>query len=242
MLRVFAFAALALAFAAPAFAQSTLTASEYAARGVPPVDRPWTAQDYPYASAALRDLRAGQLPRTNAPESAAILDRLTDVASLTSCRDIPGDLRARMLACSAVLRATSEILQAYADVIDADPRYGEDAIRIIAAALQSAAVTNDLFLAFAETLDPNDPRRGALGQAADGLAQMMNGAIQTLTQRDIYPPHARVYLAGVIADIYPRLAPSFSAEARAPLEAELSRLARRDSNRQVRDALAAFAS
>lgn len=55
---------------------------EYAAKGVPAPERPWTVADYRKAIAALRKLDASQLPRKDSPKSGALFRRMASPENL----------------------------------------------------------------------------------------------------------------------------------------------------------------
>lgn len=244
-------AVLAVAFfAAPASAQTdaTLTASEYVARGLPPIDRDWTPGDYTAASQMLNQLPIAQLPHTNSEKSGAVLDRIVNRSSIAPCQNPSVDLIQRMQVCAPALGAISTILLHYSMAMTPqDVSRGEDNIRIMNYCMLIAAELSTMMTEFVATLDPSAAdysyRVNAIGRARGGLAQMIEGAIMSLEAAPgPFPENARVDAARTLAEVYGRMIQNVTPETRTSLDARIRAVAQTDRNESVRAALAAFAT
>ncbi|HYD86950.1 MAG TPA: hypothetical protein VEA80_05720 [Vitreimonas sp.] len=211
--------------------------------GFPPTDRTWTPLDLPAVGTTLRTAAVTDLPRMSSPAS-GVLERLSDPATMSMCRDQSLPAESRMRDCLPAFQALVGIGEAYVSALDRDAAFADDAMRAAEGLLHGADAMHALMNDFVATLDPNDPsyarRMGGVDQAKRGLTTMLNGAITMLTERHLYSDAARARFAAVIAEVYPRMRVSLTAENRAEFERTLQTLMQNDPDPDVRAALTAL--
>ncbi len=197
----------------------------------------------PAAASALRGTTAAQLPRLNGP-SRAILERISDPATMAACRDRSTRVETRLPGCLEAFQGVVEITGLYVQALDHDDSFADDTMRAAESMMHGAAALNQLMDEFVPTLDPNDPtyqtRMGGVEQTKRGLTTMISGALTMLHERHIYSASARARFAAVIAEVYPSVRGSLTQASQAEFEESLQGLARSDPSAEVRAALAAF--
>jgi hypothetical protein len=227
-------------------ADRSLPPAGYMDRGMPATDRLWSAQDYEAAADALRQLNANQLPRSASPASSAVMDRLVDPQNLDFCANHSLPLSTRVSPCTDMLKGAGDVLKLYAAASIKDQSLADDECRLLGFLIQAAAMEAGLLDEVIPTLDTSDPtypvRMAGLKQAKDGLAQVLQGALIALSDRQSLSDAARVHLASILAATFPAMSPELPPLSQTEFEKTLQHFARTDPSANVRAALSGFAT
>jgi hypothetical protein len=217
----------------------TLPPADYAARGVPAIDKPWTADDYNTAATVIFSLPAAELPRLGT-RSAPMVDRLGDPEAAKLCLG-DDDLRARSKRCGTLLIALGRLLTCYGQNLTADPRLGDSAMRIVEGTMLATDEAAKLVPQMKATLDPEAPdyplRLSGLDMIKASLLRVFGGAGQMMGQREVYSDSERLRLALIVAKLFPDLAGSVTREAYAALRMQYRTIANTETNSAIKAAL-----
>lgn len=212
-------------------ADQSLTAAEYAARGVPPTERPWSLDDLKAACAALQNLartNPAQLPRHQSPRSGALFARLTSTEVLAEVRNKALPFDQRFPRCLAFHNATTPLVKTYVDAQMAGAVAGTDVVEMTGLMLRGLVVLCALTNELVPTLDKNDPtypnRLAGIAQMKRGMNTTLSGFTAMLTETQHYSAADRVRLLGFVKETLPTLLPVMSAADRNNFVGTLQRL------------------
>ncbi len=187
----------------------SLSAAEYISLGMPAADRTWGGTEYEAAASALAKIAAAnpsQLPRRGSAKSGAVFERLVspDNLEFLSNSDLPAE--ARFVAGLPTLQAQPSIFGIYLGVMET-MNTGPELIDLSRFQLRAAAAVTPLVRERMATNDPSDPAReiqlGGYEQVRNGVATMLFGTLETLTERDAFSTADRLRLAGTVEEVLP---------------------------------------
>ena len=222
----------------------SLTIDEYVSRGVPAPDRPWGAQDYAAAAAALRPLAARdvlQMPRHGSKASGALFRRICDRENLEffGNRSLPVDQR--LPAMGPVQAALKELLLIYLKPAPTGASFERENIELMGMILRLVPVQFALAEEFLAALPKDDPKREvrqeALATMRKGAATSVSGALITLGQGAAYKPADRIRFAELAKDSLPAILPSLPPETRKEVPLRLKGMIEKESDADVQAAL-----
>lgn len=219
----------------------SLAPADYMNLGFPASDRPWTTPDYQAVFRSMKTLPVSQFPRTTSPKSSPVVDRLTnpDNLGVFANRSLPLDHR--FLPCIDLIDAANGITKLYLAAHSRTPLFAEDFMRMQGFMLQAVAVQLGLLSELLPTLDKADPkyptRMAGLDQARQGMAQMIQGMLIVLEDRNTYPPNSRADFASIIATTFPTIAKDLPPLSRQEFENTLRRITREEKDDAVRAVL-----
>ncbi|HEY6931432.1 MAG TPA: hypothetical protein VJA66_17310 [Thermoanaerobaculia bacterium] len=190
----------------------SLDTAAYISKGLPAPDRDWGGDDYGRALAVLQALGnedAYSLPRRFSPRSKDVFacmvsDSNLDIAHSTS---LPVGLRLRQ--SLAEFDATGKILSVYAGPTTPAATFDDELVDLMATLLRQAVSTCQLLDEFLQTLPPAErstpARTEGFAQVRQGMANVVSGALTTLTESALYRVPPRVRLAQALAKHLPDL-------------------------------------
>ena len=192
----------------------SLSLDEYLGAGVPAHDRSWMGPDMQAAANALEALAAkggAQLPRYQSDRSGELFDRMTHAENLEMLgnKGLPIDLR--MQHGVIFLQAQNQVFKMYLNDLLTGKTGGAEMVELFGATLRTTAATLPLVKEFLATLDKNDPtyptRINGLRQMRRGFANVIGGALQSLTESETFTVAERRKLLGYIRVATPSIVP-----------------------------------
>ena len=200
--------------------EEALTAKEYADRGVPPVEKPWTVDELSAAAKALTAVaqrKSKQLPRYKGARSGGIFSQLTSDHYLKVIKDKSIPIETRFQQVIGLLRRSNQLFLTYANALTAGTKLDEEVIELTGAQLRLTATFITFMDEMIPTLDKNNPqhqvRIKAYANMGNRLADIVNGATITLAEKAHYRPRARVRLIAYEKQTFPVIVPRLPAKA-----------------------------
>jgi hypothetical protein len=210
-------------------------------RGLPAIDRPWSAPDYQAALRTFAALPIEQLPRTSSAQSAAVIDRLTDPANLGVYMNRSLPLNARFPGALDLVDAANAIMKIYLAAASKDTALVEDLVRLSGFMLQAATTEAALIDEFLPTLNKSDPtyptRMAGLAQITTGFAQTVQGNVLTLGDPRGYSRTSRERLAKIVVSVWPRMVSHLPPLSAREFQGTLQKLADSDADPEIRRVL-----
>jgi hypothetical protein len=189
---VFAFAGVSRttsATEAVAAPDHSLTTAEYVARGVPPIDKPWTSAEYLDAEVALQQIAKDdptQLPRFKSPKSGALFDRMTSSQNLPPVVD-RSEIGGRLSAIEPLLNDSVQVFLIYIKASSPTRSFDAEGLELgaflVRAQIQSVLLIDEAIKENA-ALATNEKVNAGLRQTKAGLAQSSGGLVQMITDRN----------------------------------------------------------
>lgn len=237
-----AFAAcLAFSPALAADADKTLPPPQYAAKGLPALDKPWGEPEYSTASNVIGALTIDQLPRLSSARSAPVILKMSDASGLAYCKNKKGDLGARIGTCAKQLNAVLAIFNRYATDAAKQPALNDTTMRLGNFLMRLASSVALLGQEIKPTLDKNAPdyttRLSGLEQMSTGLLQMFSGAASMVAERQTYSVAERKRFAAMLTEVFPTIALVFTGEGREALQSRLRHVGQEDPDPTIKAAL-----
>lgn len=199
----------------------SLTLDEYIETGLPAHDRSWTGQDMTRAAKALAAIAqkdAGHLPRYGSERSGAAFQRLTANDNLGLCRTRSLPLQQRLTDAMLHMQSSNEILQLYLAAFNKHAVGDSELVELVGVQLRISVEMFRLVDETLPTLDKDDPtyaaRMKGLQRMRDGLASIVAGTLETLTETNTYRTSELKRLAGYMEATFPNLLPQLPAGSR----------------------------
>jgi hypothetical protein len=174
----------------------------------------WLGNDMAQAAKVLASVAADggrRLPRYRSDRSGVVFARMTAHQNLDGLRDKSLTIAVRLPLANSYFQALNQITKLYVGAFAKGEVAGGDLLELMGAQLRNAAVLLDLVDEFVPTLDKDDPtypvRMRGLEGMRTGLALVVTGCLQTLTERESYRTGELVRLVGYMEETFPRLVP-----------------------------------
>lgn len=212
-------------------ADRSLTLNEYLESGIPTIDRTWSGADLERAVGILEQIASrngGHLPRYQSPSSGGVFDRLTTERNLELYRNRSLPLEARFPDAMQHMQAVNQLTKLYLKELLRKSVGDSELVEFIGATLRVTVVMFELVNEFLPTLDPTDPtyptRMAGLQQLRSGMAAVVAGALQTLTEPHRTSELKRLcsHLAATLPAILPELSEGGRTEAKIQLQTFLN--------------------
>jgi hypothetical protein len=209
----------------------SLASDEYIRLGLPAYDRVWFGNDMArvqkvLASLAQEDYR--HFPRYKSKRSGDVFARLTSPQNLELFRDRSLPLEARFPQVLNHVQATNQIFKLYVSGFVKNEIADSELVELMAAQYRSSVVMLELVDEFLPTIKKDDPtyqvRMHGLEKVKLGLAGVVSGGLQTLTERENYRKSELVRLVGYMQESFPLLVPRLPPGARTETMQELERM------------------
>ena len=197
-----------------ALADESLTSEEYLRLGLPAQDREWSGNDMGKAEKILASLAQKgyrQLPRYKSERSGEIFARLTSPQNLNlfKNRTLPLDLRFPQ--ALSYFQASNQVLNLYLTGFLKEDVRDSELVELMGAHFRSTVVLLELVDEFVPTIKKDDPnyqiRMQGLHKMKRGLASIVAGGLQTLTERESYRVNELVRLVGHMQETFPLIVP-----------------------------------
>lgn len=225
-------------------ADKLLTLDDYIKAGVPSHDRTWSGDDMRRAADALTKIaksNAANLPRYAETRSGALFARLVadDNLDLFRNRSIPIDQR--LPNASQLMRSTNQILKVYLAASTRQAIGGSELVELMGAQLRISSVLFKMVSEMLPTLDKKDAsyqvRMNGLKQMKDGVASVVFGCLQTLTESHSYQPSELKRLVGYLQETSPQIVAELSAANSSEVAVRVRELANDDKMTHLRPEL-----
>ncbi len=197
-----------------AASDESYTSEEYIRLGLPAHDREWSGNDMVKAEKVLTSLaKKGyrHLPRYKSERSGEVFARLTSRQNLDLFRNRSVPLEGRMPQALNYIGANNQILKLYLSAFLKNDTTDSDIVELMAAQLRSMVVMLELVDELIPTIKKDDPsyqvRMQGLEKMKLGLASVVAGGLQTLTERESYRKSELVRLVGYMQESFPLMVP-----------------------------------
>jgi len=211
-------------------ADESLTSEEYMRLGLPAHDREWVAEDMAKAEKVLTALaQTGyrQLPRYRSERSGEVFARLVSTQNHDAFKNQSLPFEIRFPLALNYFQASNQVFARYVAGFIGKEVPGSDVVELMGNQLRTTAILLDLADEFVPRIKKDDPqyqvRMEGLDQMRRGLASIISGGLQTLTEKESYRSSDLVRLVGYMLDTYaqivPRLPPGARTETLLRLEA-----------------------
>lgn len=220
----------------------SLTAAEYAAAGLPPVDHPWTHAEITAAARALTTLVAGdvsRLPREGSARSGAVFSRFVDVARVDPAAPMSMDDE------FGYLGALTDVLRLYVTdttrgFMDAETVALTDVLLALSA--RSIASALPRLTEHASRALSDDGVFSGFRRMVGGFDETAHGAVTMLFERDHFRPAVRTRLVAVLRARLPSVTSHLAPDQRNVLRLRVEHVARDERPDALVPALRALAA
>jgi hypothetical protein len=190
----------------------SLESKDYLAAGVPAHDRTWQSADILRASESLHAIarrNIQSLPRYESSRSGAVFARITSKDNVDFYRSESLPLEQRLEPALNHQLATNQLLKLYLHAYNQHAVGSSELIELSNAQLRIAAVLATLVREFIPRLDPSDStyavRMQGLAKMRNGMATMVSGCLDTLTERHVHTAAERKRVLECLAETLPEI-------------------------------------
>jgi hypothetical protein len=135
-----------------------LTVEQYVQRGIPPLDRPWTGDDFNKTSQALRELASqGQLPRLGSGSSGEVFAHMISPRNLEQYENASSPLENRTHSVSHHCQAVSRVLERYREFARNDASLKLELVELLGAQYDAMTVCLKLVDEYEREIPQNHP-------------------------------------------------------------------------------------
>ncbi len=224
----------------------SLKAATYIQKGLPAHDRPWSGQDYQQAAAVLQVIAladATQLPRYGSPISGDVFARIVSLDNLKLSRDRTVSQALRLQAASLILMNMSQVTMIYASATTTEKVFDSESVELLRFTLETCHDIGQLTEAvLASAPTNNENRKKGLDQVGEGLAQVVNGSLITLTEKKAYRTSELIRLAQTIETTLPTMMALLPAGTQQEIPVRMKRLIEQESDAELKEQLARVAA
>jgi len=186
---------------------------------VPAADRAWAGADMARAALSLSKIvqsDATQLPRYKSSQSGAIFARLTAAENLELFRNTSLPIEQRLPDALKYMESCNSICKLYLAAFNQQAVGDSELIELLGSQLRLVKVMFELVGEFLPTIDKNDPsyqvRMNGLAQMKSGMAMVVAGSLETLTESHAFRTSERKRLVGYMEETFPAILPELTKE------------------------------
>ncbi len=220
----------------PAVDQSQST-SALISLGMPSPDRSWSSRDYERAADLLESLAQKDprlLPRQGSTTSGAVFARIVTVSNIEPTTTIRADVGQEIQFVLGMLPPLNRIMLVYVSASNPDATFDRELSELVGMMLQLSVRVLDVADRFLRALPKDDPRLSArlegLDQMKGGISEIFSGALDTLSEREMYREEVLVSLGTVIEKTLPVAISSFTPATQKEFRLRVSAMAVKESN------------
>ncbi len=209
----------------------SLTTEEYLRRGLPPLDRDWTPDDWLKAAKVLLAVRlkgAEQLPRYKSERSGAVFAHLTSMAVIDRIRQKGGSPADQFPLVLNVFQARAQIFKLYLAALEFSNEFDSEVVEMMAMQYRTLAVLFDLTEAYLATFKKDDPSYAVRAEGIDKMkraaATLLGVGLAMLTQRQSFRLSERRRFVRAMEETFPRILPHLEAPVAADIVTQVDRL------------------
>jgi hypothetical protein len=156
----------------------SMTVKEYAAKGMPDINRPWSEQDLMKAHIALGSVRTksfNSLPRKESSKSGAVFSRITGRDNLSFLNDSSIALRDKAYRIQTMASFINEISRMYTDNLKPEQYYNEELIEVF---IYEIYVREKMLELAEKIMNSKEPGDISMGR---GRQSIVNGYVNLIT-------------------------------------------------------------
>jgi len=190
----------------------SLTSDEYIRIGMPAQDRDWFGDDMVKAEKILASLvqkSYRQLPRYKSDRSGDMFARLTSPKNLEAYKNKTLPFNARYSQALAYYQSSGQIMLIYTAGFMKKEVRDSELVELMGSVLRTTVIVIDLADEMLPTIKKNDPdyavRMQGVDQMKRGLASVVAGSLQTLTERKSYRGSELARLVGYMQETFPQI-------------------------------------
>jgi hypothetical protein len=225
----------------------SLAPAQYVSSGAPAPDRSWLAADYVQAARTLETISREQdvdLPRWRSERSGTYFQRMISEENLAPINNRTLPIETRMGLMVDFMSGLKPLTLLYLKPFQQGRKYGDELVEVMGFELRFYAQSLDVIDEFIATLDSKNPKYAVRLSAVQGLrqalAQIVDGSLHSLTERNLYRTEALLRLAQYEGETLPRIAPELPQLARTELPVRIKRLADAEPEPRLKAALLAL--
>ncbi|MEM9273744.1 MAG: hypothetical protein AAGA80_12375 [Cyanobacteria bacterium P01_F01_bin.143] len=199
----------------------SLTLDQYIEVGIPAHDRIWSGEDMTRAANILTEIAQndpGHLPRYQSPNSGEAFDRLIADENLDLYRNRSLPLEMRFYDALNYIESSNQVFNIYLAAFNQRAVGDSELVDMSGSLLRMSVVMLQLVNELLPLLDKEDPtypvRMNGLEQMKSGLASVVAGGIQTLTESHAFRTSELKRLIGYMENTFPDIFPELSASSR----------------------------
>lgn len=212
------------------------TVSELVAKGCPSPDREWQAKDYK----ALKELLSKgtmPLPRLESESGGAVLHRLTDTENLSFHHNRKLPIETRFPDLLNLMDGTKSIMMLYIRAANAPEKVERELADLLVFQLAVASTAIELTEEFMPTITKDEKyetRMEGFAKMKSGLATILDGAIDSLSERTVYSDESVAKMARGIREYFPRFASILPETTKAEFRRKIGDLLAEEKNPAVK--------
>lgn len=215
----------------PTVEDQSLTPLEYIKLGLPAYDRDWSESDLARAVKVFKSFEKNEkpnLPRYQSKRSGEVFARMTSTENFEQFKDRDIPLKIRFPQAVDYYESCSQIFKLYLSAYSRNEVGDSELVELFGMVLRYTVVILELVEEFTPTLDKNDPtyptRMEGLEQMERGLANVVGGAMETLSERKSYRFRELLKLLGYMQETFPIIVPSLTPASRAEVIVRLNEM------------------
>ena len=192
----------------------SLPADEYVKLGMPAYDRTWTSEDFVRVEKVLKAIAEKndkELPRYKSPRSGEVFARLTSAANFDPYRDRTLAFKLRFGPALQQYETNVKILKIYVSAQPAKHIGDSELVELIALQLRGSKFVVELVDELFANSQAGRPfhagTQEGIGNDEAGLAEVVSGSLQTLTEQTVYRDSELARLVDSMEETLPTLVP-----------------------------------
>jgi len=225
----------------------SLAEEEYLRAGVPALDEPWRADEmtaaYEAINALLRE-KPNALPRKGSKQSGKVFTRLSSDRDLAQFQEGTQPIAKRLEGFTGYLNASNAVFKLYVVRTERGEGLDREAVELARKNFRVFTVAVAVVNEFLPTLDKKDPtysvRLEGVAQLHHSIADMMQGALTMLTEKNRYRLSERTRLLEYLSELFPPLWPPLTAADRSKVLRQLDELLSSPAMNELRTGLQAL--
>jgi hypothetical protein len=194
------------------------------------------------AHVAIGQTEPTHLPRFGSKRSGGVFARLTGLDAMAAMKDRSVPPGQRVNTALGAQQAASQLLKLYLAALGKGAVAGVDVIEVMGAVLRTTVAMSIPLDDFIATLDKNDrtyaTRMNGLNQIKKGVGEMAEGALTTLSERDVFQKDELVRLIAYIDETFPPLMAHMRPETQKSTLAQMDSLLRNPAMKDLAPNLA----
>lgn len=218
----------------------TLYPDEYEARGMPPIQDPWTADAHKKAAGVLVALfneNPALLPRLESKHSNSVFRRMVSRENLDMYANRDMEPGLRMSSLVVLGKTTPVYLAVYGNALLQGHLVDREMLEVSLYMAYAIAVTwEGMDDQAAKIYQPDaqlSQRLAGVEESQKGLTKFLSGTTKVLTDREFIRLENHIWFASEFASILPRLSNRLDPQAHAELEQRLRQLATTEPEREL---------
>jgi hypothetical protein len=223
----------------PVAADHSFEPAVYIQKGLPAHDRKWSGDDYEQALAILRTIAsqdATQLPRFGSPASGLMFARMVSLDNLSLYNNKTVALDLRLQERGAILTNLGLLIGLYASVSTAEKVFDAELIELTRLTLETCVDVPQMLDKAMASASPEIRQKSQL-ELAGGFAQIVNGCLTSLTEKQLYRTANLIRLAQTLERTLPAIIPFLPPGTQQEIPVRLKQIIEQESDPELKSNL-----